>query len=704
VTDSNSELIDLASLWCDDRLNAAQQEQLEEILRADESALDLFVEYVQLHGQLHWEGGGHVSPVQLGQQSLAVERPVLASADDPRQSSRRRPATAVAAVAMTVAALLLLAIVWRPGQQDDSGLVAGTDPVGPSASDNPDESAFPSEGVSDDLPPLRLDNLQNSVAENSDPADGSSSAISESDNVDARPSESRFTDEAIIARINALLRESWQENEVVPADYASDEEWVRRASLAFTGRIPTLSQAEEFINLKSPRKRNQLLHDLLDNEQLAESLAVNWTNLLVGRSANRGIDADALYAFLEEQFSQNVPWIDTVGRLLAAEGRSDEVGETNFLLAHLNNQATPATAVVSRLFLCEQVHCMQCHDHPTARDREQEEFWELNAFFKQASRKRVSVAMADGGEKRVWDLGEAERGGMTFFENRRGQQFSVLPEFDGQKLTAAPTERRRQSLVQFLENDSRQRVARAMVNRMWAHFFGAGFTNPIDDMGPHNPPTHPELLDTLTEAFVASDYNLRRLMRWIASTDAWQRSSWPPIADPDLDPLKGGTPVFSQVYPRHMTPEEVYESIRIAIRSIGRQPMGSSVGSQHRRQWVGQFVQALENDENEEALYFEGDVSQALLMMNGLETEKALPPTIKSMLAAEDGPGMAAGEALRQISMATIARPPTEQEDRVFRNRYRNLNRTLSREESLAIALEDMLWGYLNCSEFVTVQ
>ena len=42
---------------------------------------------------------------------------------------------------------------------------------------------------------------------------------------------------------------------------------------------------------------------------------------------------------------------------------------------------------------------------------------------------------------------------------------------------------------------------RAIANRMWAHFLGYGFTKPIDDIGPHNPPSHPELLDGLGKSF-----------------------------------------------------------------------------------------------------------------------------------------------------------------------------------------------------------
>ena len=41
----------------------------------------------------------------------------------------------------------------------------------------------------------------------------------------------------------------------------------------------------------------------------------------------------------------------------------------------------------------------------------------------------------------------------------------------------------------------------AIVNRIWGHFMGYGFTKPVDDMGPHNPPTNPELLDRLAADF-----------------------------------------------------------------------------------------------------------------------------------------------------------------------------------------------------------
>ena len=58
---------------------------------------------------------------------------------------------------------------------------------------------------------------------------------------------------------------------------------------------------------------------------------------------------------------------------------------------------------------------------------------------------------------------------------------------------------------------------------MWSHFLGFGFTKPVDDMGPHNPPSHPELLDRLAADFAGGNsasadngaYDIKQLIRWI---------------------------------------------------------------------------------------------------------------------------------------------------------------------------------------------
>lgn len=720
----HEELLKLANLYCEEQLTEAQFDQLQSLLRQSSDAQSLFLEIVQLHGQLLWNGG---LTAGLGLESMGIdgefqpddEITVPASALVAYEVVRTGPAKhkapsarlkrlvrpVAAAACLTMAVLIGLRFL-SPDVSPPLADVAGTDASPQSAiASTPAEIPAGETGPVNELPPLKLNAVQaketpvvqhRSIPFPADPGEQTSGTPVAVANVDA-------TDDAdVVAQIDRLLRSSWQENKIFPAPAANDHEWVRRTYLTLTGRIPTIAEASGFVHEKSPRKRDALLDDLLSHERTAENLAVTWTNLLIGRANARNVDQDSLFEFLLTQFETNKPWMSTVGELIAAEGRSDQNGATNFLLAHLNDQATPATAVTARLFLGQQVHCTQCHDHPFARERQQQEFWSLNAFFKQAERQVIQLTDADGrASRQVWMLADSGKPGMTFYDNLRGQKKAVLPEFAGEVIPVETQGSRRSELVRLLAADNEHQVARSMVNRMWAQFFGYGFTNPIDDLGPHNPVSHPELFDHLTNAFVRSDYDLRRLMKWLSLSEAFQLSS---VQSEEAyvidDPQEGGTPLFSRAYPRHMGPEQVYESIRTAIRSVSDQPIDSSLGSDHRREWVEQFVRSYGTDENDEQLAFEGNISQAMLMMNGEDLALAIPLAANEVTKALRENTMTAAPA--RLAMATLNRLPTEIEEKAYRNRYRTLARSLPAEQAAQTATEDLLWAYLNSSEFVS--
>src|SRR5205085_2761934 len=69
--------------------------------------------------------------------------------------------------------------------------------------------------------------------------------------------------------------------------------------------------------------------------------------------------------------------------------------------------------------------------------------------------------------------------------------------------------------------------ARAIVNRVWAHYFGRGIIDPPDNLSPFNPASHPELLKELCADFVRHGYDLRRLHRTILASRTYQQSSTP---------------------------------------------------------------------------------------------------------------------------------------------------------------------------------
>lgn len=716
MTSVREEFLTLTNLFCEEQLSDEQCDRLQTLLRSDRELQNLFVEFVQLHGLLGWDAGlvaGNLMHHIDDDADAMLDRELtLAAASQNFTASlpaRRTSGRLIAAAAACLLAAFTLAALFRT--QDHGHPLVDTPPNETSqlaAMETPgiggvaeqsvaitDANASPQENRN--LPPLKLNALESDASPVTPvpmPRDMASS----------EPPAEPMDDAQIVAEIDRLIQVGWEENNVTAASEANDHEWVRRAYLTLTGRIPSIEQVSGFVTSPSPRKRDALVDQLLSDPQTAENLAVIWTNLLIGRSNARGVDQESLFDYLLEQFSENRPWMETVGELIAAEGRSDQNGATNFLLAHLNDQATPATAVTARLFLGQQVHCTQCHDHPFAKERQQQEFWSLNAFFKQAQRQLIPAPAASGVAERVWTLTDSGKPGMTFYDTLRGQKKAVLPEFAGETLPADATKSRRSELSRLLAADNQHQVARAMINRMWAQFFGYGFTNPVDDIGGHNPVSHPLLFDHLTNAFVDSDYDLRRLMRWLTLSQAFRLSSVQSAEAMVLDdPQEGGVPLFSRTYPRHMGPEQVYDSIRIAMRSVADLPIDSSIGTDHRRDWVEQFVRSYGTDENDEQLAFEGNISQALLMMNGKDLEEAIPLAASRITTSLRDGSTAIALAAERLALATLNREPTENEEKAFRNRVRSLSRSLPSDEAMKTATEDMLWAYLNSSEFVSV-
>jgi len=79
-------------------------------------------------------------------------------------------------------------------------------------------------------------------------------------------------------------------------------------------------------------------------------------------------------------------------------------------------------------------------------------------------------------------------------------------------------------VVEWLRRPENPFFARAIVNRVWAHYFGRGLVDPPDHLSPFNPATHPELLAELIDGFLKSKYDLRWLHRTIASSRTYQQS------------------------------------------------------------------------------------------------------------------------------------------------------------------------------------
>ncbi len=531
----------------------------------------------------------------------------------------------------------------------------------------------------------------------------------------AEPTSGRLTsssDDQVTGYINSLIRQGWTDNQITQSKPATDNEWVRRVYLDVLGRIPSVEEAEAFIQDKTPQKKRNLLNKLLHSDTYVEEYARNWTtiwtNILIGRTGGTGrrtmVSRDGMQQYLRRCFLRDTPYDQMIFELISANGANKPGtegynGAVNFLLDNLAEKATPATAKVAKIFLGVQVQCTQCHNHPFNNSK-QSAFWGMNAFFRQTKALRtmqgrdiVSVRLED--ESFAGESGNPAEADI-FYELRNGILKVAYPTFIDET-TINPSGyledvNRRDELAKLVQKSPL--LAKALVNRMWSHFLGYGFTKPIDDMGPHNPPTHPELLDRLAKDFATYGYDLKTLIKWIALSEPYSLSSqFNGEKNKYDDPSLGERPLFSHFYLRQMSAEQLYESLLVATEAAkGR---GSYQDQEKlKSKWLQQFSVAFGTDENDETTTFNGTIPQTLMMWNGELIRKATTDAKGGMIHRVASSGKS-GQMIDYLYMATLGRDPTTSEvgnaNKAFRNRKGNALE----------AMQDVFWVLLNSNEFI---
>src|SRR5262245_7882873 len=506
----------------------------------------------------------------------------------------------------------------------------------------------------------------------------------------------------LIKFINTQVRQGWIDNGMRPAEPADDAEWVRRVHLDIVGHIPDLEMVQKFIADKDKAKRAKLIDKLLDEDPgYVRNFTTIWTNNLIGRAPppnNSGVKRGPLQKFLRDSFGKNRGWNEIVSDLLTAEGDNGKNGATNYLLSHLNEGAVPATAISARLFLGMQVQCTQCHNHPF-NEWKQNQFWEFNSFFKQARAQPIREYNEKTGRMDVVgsELIRSDFGGPIYFERRNGVMEVAFPKAFGAEVNPEPDTNRRQEFAKIISAGSRTQMADAMVNRMWGHFFGYGFTKPVDDMGPHNPPSHPAIVEHMSQEFVAANYDLRQLIRWICNSEAYNLSSRINARNPKAkqdNPGAGDMPLFSHLYLKSMSAEQLYDSLIVATNAHKSGSGSWEKAEETRQRWMQQFVQAFGTDENDEATTFDGTIPQALMMMNGDLIRNALSDAKGTLLFDVLNDKGTPTKKIERLYLATLSRVPSSRE-------IKTAERVMQNAATPLEAFQDLYWALLNSNEFI---
>jgi hypothetical protein len=496
----------------------------------------------------------------------------------------------------------------------------------------------------------------------------------------ADPAQKVKDAEAAAAKLDQLLAARWDGAKAKPAPAADDTEFLRRLSLDLAGAVPPVSEVRAFLADTTPDKRRRLIDRLLDSPTYVGHFTNVWRAAWLP-DGNVNLDNLGLRASFESwlrvRLAENASYDQLVrevltsvpvneGPRLGLGGRMAQPGGISPAAFYLANENKPENLAgsTSRLFLAVRLECAQCHNHPFARWT-REQFWEYAAFFgngpMKGDRKEISIP----------GLGK-----------------TVQARFpDGTEPAFKKAVNPRVTLADWTVAADNKYFARAAVNRVWAHFFGTGLAEPVDDLlldGDKN-----EVLDELAREFVDHRFDLKFLIRAVVSTRAYQLTSTATDASQD-DPR-----LFARMAVKALTSEQVIASLVEATgfqTPVGR-PRGPAGAGLLQLELGGSFAR-----QPGKTTEFQSSIPQALALMNGRFVNDATSLERSGTLAAvSNAPFLDSKGRVETLFLAALGRKPSASESATLVLYVDKGNPSGDATKALA----DIFWALLNSSEFV---
>jgi hypothetical protein len=316
----------------------------------------------------------------------------------------------------------------------------------------------------------------------------------------------------------AVLRRLRQLN-IEPSGICTDAEYLRRVYLDVIGTLPTVDEVRRFLTDRRPDRRARLVDELLQRPEYAEFWALRWSDLLrVDRDKLGHKRAFAYYRWIRDRVASNTPLDRFARAIVTAEGPLDEVGPANFF--KVVARPGEAASSLAQVFLGVRIGCAECHHHPYDRWG-QDDYYGMEAFFTPL-----------GVKPSPWGEAILAAGDAVAKNPRTGQAIAAHP-LGASRFPLPAGEDSRTALADWLTSAENPYFARNLANRYWAYFLGRGLVEPVDDVRDTNPPSNPELLDALATILVESRFDARALIRAIAGSQTYQRSTQPNATNAD---------------------------------------------------------------------------------------------------------------------------------------------------------------------------
>ena len=517
-------------------------------------------------------------------------------------------------------------------------------------------------------------------------------------------------DDLIEARLNGAT--------VAPT--SDDAEFLRRVYLDLAGRIPSSSETRGFLADSTPDKRERLINALLTGADYPRRMRELFHAMLLER---RG-DNDEWAAFLGNAFKQNLPWHLIARAILKPDENNEQLrGAAFFMTQRLVSEGAMApvdvpglTRDVGRLLAGVDLECAQCHNHLTISDYSQQDFQGLHMIFENVKTRNdlKFPAVSEGvlAEKKEFKS-VFEQVAMTTGPLIPGGNEVAIPKFEkGQEYLVEPDRKKRtpgvpkfsplEELSERLASPENAMFTRNIVNRLWFVMMGRGLVEPLDLHHADNPPSHPELLDLLASEFAASGFNIRWLLREMALSKTYQRTTRLPYASAAEQPAES----YSVGLEKRLSPEQLFWSLITATGDLDRHR--ARLTAENKPALTGDdvvnqtpelttlkkaMVDTFSNPPKEPEVDFAPSVKGALFLMHEDQILERLKPQSGNLV--EQVAAKPDADAVRELCLCVLSRNPTDDELASLTD-YLKQN-TDRRDEAIA----NLAWALLTSTEFV---
>jgi hypothetical protein len=487
---------------------------------------------------------------------------------------------------------------------------------------------------------------------------------------------------ALAATIDARVAAAWGKD-VKPAPLADDAEFFRRVHLDLAGRIPSVTEARDFLDDDRPDKRrlwvDRILQGDADDSSYRDAYVHHFTNvwrawLLARTDQQAAFQQPALEAWLRQRLRDNVGYDRLVRDLLTQPlggNQGPGQGAGSAAVFYQANELKPENLAGStaRLFLGVSLECAQCHNHPFDRWT-RTQFWEFAGFF---------TDVAPGPQGKARPRGEIKMPGQDKVFRARFLDGSQ-PHWQGETGT-------RPTLAAWVTAANNPFFARAAVNRLWTYFFGVGLA---DGTGGESPAGEPELLDELARQFVGHHYDLKFLIRAITASQTYQRTS------AVSHPSQKNPRTFARMPLRGLSPEQLFDSLAEATEygddgATGTRSFFAGESQAARNQFLAKFAA------QEQKTDYQTSILQALYLMNNEfiadRTSLKKNPTLTTLAAQRTS----TARKVESLYLVVLSRKPRPEECARFVKYVKTGGPAGDPKEALA----DVFWVLLNSPEFM---